>query len=170
MHALDLDLARRSPAWPGWAVLALGLFLAIDAGLDYQQARRDVERVQRPRDAVTAGQAAAGEPVSEQTQRELEAAQRLLQELVLPWDRLFRSIEAAVDRTTALLAIEPDANRRAVRITGEARDYHSLLQFIVRLEQTQGLTSIHPLSHQIREDVAERPFVFTLTANWSVSP
>jgi hypothetical protein len=111
-------------------------------------------------------QGASGQPVSEQTQRELDAARRLLQELVLPWDTLFRSVETSVDRDTALLAVEPDADKRALRVTGEARDYHAVLQFVQRLEKSPGLSQIHLLNHQIREDVAEKPFVFTLSASW----
>jgi hypothetical protein len=170
MRALDLDLVRRSAAWPGWAVFAIALGVAVNAGLDYRRVRAEVEHLQRPLEAVEVTHAPAGEPLSEQTQRELEAARRLLQELVLPWDTLFRSIEDAVGSNTALLAIEPDAERRSVRITGEARDYHALLDFIVRLGETQGLTNIYPLHHQVRADVAERPFVFTLAANWGTAP
>ena len=169
MRPLQLDLVRHRPAWPAWAVLLIGLFLAVEAGLDHQRAQRDLLELQRPRSEARLAQAGA-EPVSEQTQRELEAARRLLQELVLPWDALFRSIETAIDRDTALLAIEPDADRRSVRIIGEARNYRAILDFVVRLEEKQGLAQIHLLNHQVREDVAERPFMFTLAANWGVAP
>jgi hypothetical protein len=168
MRALRLDLVGRRPAWPGWVVLIIGLGLVADAGFKHQRLRDAVDEVQRPRSARKV-QAPGFEAVSEQTQRELGAARRLLQELVLPWETLFRSIEASVDRDTGLLAVEPDADKRAVRITGEARDYQAVLNFVSRLEDTPGLSRIHLLNHQIREDVAERPFVFTLTASWGAA-
>jgi len=169
MRTLDLDLVRRRPVWPAWLVLAAGLAIAADAGLNYRRLHHEVADMQRPASAARTAQAAAGEPVSEQTQRELEAARRLLQELVLPWDALFRSIEASVDGDTGLLAIEPDADKRAVRIIGEARNYRAVLDFVLRLEEQPGLARIHLLNHQIREDVAERPFMFTLAASWGVA-
>ena len=166
MRALRLDIVRRRPVWPGWVVLFIGVALIADAGLRHQRARDDVTEMQRPASVRKVSHGSSSQPVSEQTQRELDAARRLLQELVLPWDTLFRSVEASVDRDTALLAVEPDADKRALRVTGEARDYHAVLQFVQRLEKSPGLSQIHLLNHQIREDVAEKPFVFTLSASW----
>jgi Tfp pilus assembly protein PilN len=169
IRALNLDIVRRRSAWPALLVLMIGLAIAADAGLRYERLRDEIAMVQQPVTATRAAHAGA-EPISEQTQRELEAARRLLQELVLPWDALFRSIEASVDGDTGLLALEPEADKRAVRITGEARNYRAVLDFILRLEEQPGLTQIHLLNHQIREDVAERPFMFTLAASWGARP
>jgi hypothetical protein len=170
MRALDLDIVRRRPLWPGWVVLIVGIALVADAGLRHQRLLDTVDEMQRPRSVSKYSQTSGGAQVSEQTRRELDSARRLLQELVLPWEPLFRSIEGSVDPETGLLAIEPDAERRAVRITGEARNYRSVLDFVDRLGQKPGLARIHLLNHQIREDVAEHPFVFTLTASWGATP
>lgn len=166
MRALDLDLVRRNPVWPGWLALVIGFFLVVDAGFNFQRLRGEVDDLQRHPGARIVSRASAGEPVSEQTQRELDAARRLLQRLALPWEALLRSIETSVDRDTALLAIEPDVDAQALQISGEARDYLAILNFVLRLEESHVLTRIHLLNHQIREDVAERPYLFTLAASW----
>jgi Tfp pilus assembly protein PilN len=109
-------------------------------------------------------------PLNEATQREFDAARQVLHELALPWEPLFRSIEAAVDAHSALLSVEPDPVRRTVRIGGEARDYLAAIAFMQRLESAQVLHGVHLLSHEVREDVAERPVQFTLAAHWKVQP
>jgi hypothetical protein len=164
MRGLDLDLLKRRPAWPCWVVLAIGAALVADAGLQRERLGERLDELQRP--PVAARAAKRTEGVSPETQRELDGARRLLQELVLPWETLLRGIEASADKDSGLLAIEPDADKRAVRITGEARDYGAVLDFVTRLSQKPGLAHIHLLNHQMREDVAERPFMFTLSASW----
>ena len=164
MRSLHLDIVRRRPSWPGWVVLIVGIALAADIAVQHQRLRDHANEMQYP--VAVRKVSTRGEPISQETQRELDGARRLLQELVLPWDTLFRSVEASVDKDTALLAIEPDADKRAVRITGEARNYRAVLDFVLRLEKTPGLSRIHLLNHQIREEVAERPFMFTMTASW----
>lgn len=169
MRALDLDLVRRRPAWPAWLMLAAGLALTLEAGFSYLNLRDEVSRLQRRR-AAPQLTTVPNEPISEQTQRELDAARHILRDLALPWEELFGAIEAATDNSTALLAIEPDAGRSVVRIGGEARNYLSVLNFMARLEKAQVLGGVHLLSHQIRDDIAARPVQFTLSASWRVAP
>jgi Tfp pilus assembly protein PilN len=170
MRALDLDLVRRRPAWPAWLMLVIGIALGAEALFGYFNLRDEVEQLQRRRGAPQIAAPAPKEPVSEQTQRELDAARQILRELALPWEALFGAIEASNDNSTAMLAIEPDAGKRVVRISGEARNYLAVLNFMARLEKAQALSGVHLLSHQIREDVAERPYQFTLSASWRTTP
>ncbi|CAD5369842.1 hypothetical protein RA210_U110098 [Rubrivivax sp. A210] len=165
MAALDLELAPRRPSWPRWLALAVGVALALDAGLHYLELRDGVKEIEE-RQSTRAERKPAEEVVPEQTRRELDSARRVLQELALPWEALFASIEGAVNRDVGLLSIEPDAGRRAVQIVGEARDYAAILRLMERLEKGRALARVHLLSHELRQDVAERPFVFTLAATW----
>lgn len=169
MARLELDLVRRRPAWPPWLALLVGLALSVDAGLQWFGLRDDVAALQQ-RSGARPARAVSAEAVPEETRRELDSARKLLVELALPWEQLFRSIEGAVGRDTALLAIEPDAGRRTLQITGEARNYVAVLRFMERLEQGQALTRVHLLSHEVRQDDADRPTLFTLAATWKVAP
>lgn len=170
MRALQLDFVRRRPAWPAWLLLGVGAVLAADALFDTLRLHDELALAQgRPR-GTPAQAAAPREALSEATRRELELARRALQELALPWEALFQAVEASIDRDTALLAVEPDAGKRLLRISGEARNYPALLAFMVRLEKTQVLVGVHLVSHQLREEVAERPLQFTLAAGWGAAP
>ena len=172
MRALDLDFVRRRPTWPAWLMLAVGAALAADVALDSLRLRDELEQVQRARDrkGATVAAEASEEAVDEKTRRELEVARRALRDLALPWEPLFKSVEGSLGRHTALLAIEPDAGRRQLRISGEARNYPAILAFMVRLEKAEVLTGVHLISHELREDVAERPLQFTLVAAWRAEP
>jgi Tfp pilus assembly protein PilN len=170
MRALDLDLVRRRPSWPAWLMLLIGLALAADALASYLNLREELDQVARNRAGPQIVAARPQEVLSEQTQREVVAARRTLEELTLPWDTLFATIEDAIGGDTALLAIEPDAGKRVVRISGEARSYPAVLGLVARLEASAVLSGVHLSNHQIREDVPERPYQFTLLATWKASP
>lgn len=170
MKRLDLDYVRRRPRWPGWLLLAVGLFVGADVLVGYLEIKDAMTGLQRPsRTAAQADRAASG-PVSEQTQKELDAARRILVELTLPWERLFRSIETASGEHVALLSVEPDAQKEALKITGEARDYLEILNLIVRLEEGKAVSGVHLVNHAIRDNDPQRPYSFTLAANWRMVP
>ncbi len=170
MRALDLDLVRRRPAWPAWAMLALGVLLAAEAGFGVVRLRAEVEQLERRRAQPAVGSVSPKAPLSEPTRRELDAAKRVLQELTLPWEALFSAIEASDGNGTALLAIEPDAAKRSVRISGEARNYPAILAFMQRLEASPTLSGLHLLNHQMREQEAGRPVHFIVAASWKAAP
>jgi len=151
-------------------MLAVGVSLAAEAGLGYAGLRAEIEQLERRRAEPAVRRAPPQAPLSESTRRELDAARRVLQELTLPWEALFGAIEASDGKGTALLAIEPDAGKRSVRISGEARSYPAILAFMQRLEASPTLSGVHLLTHQIREQEAGRPFHFTLAASWKAQP
>ena len=169
MRRLELDLVRRRSRWPGWLLAAVGAMMAFDAATTWIGLQSDLAEIERQRSARFA-RAAAPEPMSEEMRREFEAARKLLLQLSLPWERLFRTIESAVDGDSALLAVEPDADKRTLQVTGEARDYLAVLNFVARLEQDRTLDRVHLLSHEVREDAPEQPTQFTLAATWRPAP
>jgi Fimbrial assembly protein (PilN) len=170
MRALDLDLVRRRPAWPAWAMLAVGVLLAAEAGFGVVGLRDEVRQLEQRRAAPVVRSAAPAAPLSEPTRRELDAARRVLQELTLPWEAMFRAIEEADGKGIALLSIEPDAAKRSVRIGGEARNYPAILAFMQRLEASHTLSGVHLLNHQLREQEAGRPVYFIVATSWGAAP
>lgn len=170
MRRLDIDFAQRRARWPAWVLLALGLAVAGDASWRYWELRDAQAQVQQRRSAASRRAPPPAPPPDERTQRELAAARQVLQELALPWDALLRDIEAALGEHAALLAIEPDASRRLVRVSGEARRYADAIEFMQRLDAAPTLMGVHLQNHQVRDDVPERPVQFTLGASWRMQP
>lgn len=164
MRRAELDFVRRRPQWPLWLAFGVAVVLAADAVHTYFGLQRGIRESSRP--AELRPRAASDANLPEATRRELDAARRVLQDLVLPWGALFRSVEAAVGNQAALLSIEPDAARGQVRITGEARDYAAVIELMRRLESGGTLSGIHLISHEMRSDQPQRPVHFALVGYW----
>jgi Tfp pilus assembly protein PilN len=94
-------------------------------------------------------------------------AQLVALELRLPWMQLFDAVESAADPAAiALLSIEPDARRSALRISGEARHKKAMLDYMQRLGEQSPMVRAVLESHSQRAAGAAAPVQFTLMATW----
>lgn len=167
---LALDFAATRPPPPRWglALLAVGLAACGAVALDYLAAASDLaalnERLlslerRSARQGTAPTQAAAGEAAARQAG---EAARQLRR----PWDSLLRDLEGAVTPEVALLAVEPDATRQQLRISGEARKLGDALDFIRRLEKAPRLQRPTLSGHQTRQGEGGPVVAFTILAGW----
>lgn len=173
MQRLQLDFlhpqGRRLT--PGIVLLALGLLAAALTGWKFQSLASeqaalraqigDTQRLLR-REAPRV-QSGGGTQYADQVMR----ANVVLAALNLPWDAMFRELEAVANENVALLAIQPESTGRHVRLAGEARRYEDLLAYVARLEQTPGFANVYLSNHQAVEDAAPGAVGFTLTADWA---
>lgn len=175
MRPLDLDFQRRPLASPlGWALLAAGLLLAgtlwalqqrIDA--DRARAAQELARLQQGQGGAI-HQAPLSKAESLAQQASLAEMRRVSAALNLPWNGLFATLEALPLEDVALLTLTPDARKRLLRITAEARNLEAMLEFHQRLEDSDGLSDVSLLDHEVLVQVAERPIRFNLLATWEV--
>lgn len=96
---------------------------------------------------------------------EIRAANAVIERMNVPWDALFRELEAAGDDGVALLAIQPDAASGQVRIAGEARKLDAVFGYVARLEAREGLQNVYLVGHEVR-DAPPRPVAFSVQAEW----
>ena len=170
MRAASLDLSRereRIPPWQ-WVALALGALAVFLVSLEYAQLRKQsraleqrLAEFQRDRPAPVRASAIDAALV-----REIEAANRIAARLTLPWEALFHEIEAAQTAEIALLSIQPNVARRSVQLDGEARNADATLEYIAALEAQSALANVSLLSHEIRQEDAEKPVRFSIQARW----
>jgi Tfp pilus assembly protein PilN len=170
MRTLRLDFVERRRQWPAWLMLGVGAVLLADAALEHTRLAEEVDELQQRLRGPRKERKVVQERLSDEKQLEFNQARRVLQQLSLPWEHLLRSIEQTVNRDTALLSIEPDAEHQQLQMVGEARHYGAVLDFVDRLSRTPGLERVHLVSHEVRADVPERPLQFTLAATWKVAP
>lgn len=97
---------------------------------------------------------------------ELNSANDVLLQMGLPWETLFQKLESASNDNIALLAIDPDSNKGKIRISGEAKDFDALLEYIRILQKTDFFINVYLQHHQIQELDPEKPIRFTLDASW----
>lgn len=174
MRALTLDFvhtSRRTP-WIGVVVLLLGA-LAVGAAANQERALSGQIELASARLAAISkgGQAKPVQPVDAQAQQiEIRNANEILQQLALPWSDLFKVVETANEKEIALLSIQPDAGKRVLRLSGEAKNFEALLAYIARLEQTPMLSQVYLSNHEVRLQDPQKPVRFALVASWTVQP
>ena len=99
--------------------------------------------------------------------KELDHARLILSDLARPWDQMVSELEVAAHKHVALLGVQPRSSSADVRLRGEARSYEDLLDYIVRLEQTEHFNHVLLASHEEQDDGGIR---FALVSKWVQQP
>jgi Tfp pilus assembly protein PilN len=173
MRALDLDFVpRRAPARVIAQLLCVGALLAaawlaytyqgLQAELHEAQSRLQWQQKRaHPPPAVPLSKEALA-----RLQAELKMARQVGERLTVPWDNLFRELEASVGDQVTLLSIEPDREKRQLRITAEARNLPAMLEYERRLRELPSFQEAYVVSHQVQTADAQRPVRFVMSAQW----
>jgi hypothetical protein len=167
--SLELDHLRKTPrpARVSWLLLAIALAFAADVGSSYFKTRTEIEaRTAQLARLSSARPARASTPVGALSKEEFGAAQDTILRLSMPWDNVFRALEAARSDDVALLSIEPDAGSGSVSISGEAKSYPAALTYVAWLSHEKTLKNVRLAKHEIRRGDARRPIFFTISADW----
>ncbi|WP_306391111.1 PilN domain-containing protein [Telluria beijingensis] len=127
----------------------------LQAALAARSAPPPVVAPPAPKVAVSPGQAGA-----------VNAA---ILQLNLPWRDLAAALGEATPNSIALLALEPDAKRRTVRISAEARTSDEMLAYITRLQAEEWFSSVVLLRHEVMEQDPNRPLRFQVSVQWEAS-
>ncbi len=102
--------------------------------------------------------------------QEIKGANHVLREITVPWDRLFEAVEASGGKEVALLALDPDTEKRTVKISGEAKNLVAVLNYVRTLKTQPEFDDVQLQNHQIQQQDPEKPVRFTLTADWRGLP
>ncbi|MEF7612414.1 PilN domain-containing protein [Aquincola sp. MAHUQ-54] len=175
MTALHLDFLhpRRRLPRAGLVLLAAGVLLA--GGVAWQHGRLAAdtaalgERLAQANGLAnrSRGPLQAENPAQARAQAQaLARANTVLASLNQPWNGFFQELESVAHRQVTLLSIQPEADGRRVRLGGEARRYEQVLDYVARLEATDGFAQVFLASHAMREGPGGRTVVFTLSADW----
>ena len=169
MRSLQFDFQRKpAPSATGWLLLLAGAAaIAGAARMHYElDGPRAAPAARRAR--VQAPGGAAALTGSEPDEAPVQAARQLLDKSSLPWDTLFGALEAADTKDVALLSINPEPQRRVVKIHGEARNLDAMLEFQRRLQQNPTLAQVVLSDHTVMKDLPFTPVRFHLQAQWGV--
>lgn len=169
MATLWIDYQRNRPFhWAGPLLLALVL-AASGAAVAYYVDLGDRAAVWEDRQE-RAGRDHGARPSAgtddAEASREVAHANEVLRRLSLPWELLFRTVESAAGEDVTLLALEPDMEKRLVKISGEAKDFQAVLNYITRLEARPVFGPVHLQSHEVQQQDANRPVRFALQIVW----
>jgi hypothetical protein len=176
MQALDLDLlaGRRPVSALGVVLLLAGLVALAMVAFDYFDARGELQRVQsrqlrgRPAALPDDGARRRDPPaVAAAPRLGVRDIGRIDAQLRLPWDQLLHELALHADANVALLSIEVQADRRTLRMTGEARSMDDVAAYVGRLRTSRWITVATIASHEERLAGAVKVLRFSLDAGWS---
>jgi Tfp pilus assembly protein PilN len=182
MKPLRIDFAPPSLArtWfhtsrPARALAAIALVLAglaaVQAWRLAEQRRLDAEQIARvvQRHAVPV-QAAPVQAKLTVSPAQAAAVNAAILQLNLPWRDLQQAIGDATPATVALLALEPDARKRTVRITAEVRTSDDMIDYIEQLQKQRWFTTVALTHHETNDVDPNRPIRFQVEAQWAGQP
>ena len=154
-------------------------FLLLNAAILCGVAATQLVRYQDDREQLAALQAAlaarsqAARPATLSVQpkpavpeAQAQAVNDAVMQLNLPWRDLVEAVRAATPADVALLALEPDAKRRTLRITAETRNSDDMLAYLAKMQELGWFGSVALVRHEIAEQEPNRPLRFQLSAQW----
>ena len=174
MRTLSLDYHhnRRKLGWSDTLLLAGGVVTAIYVSSYSVNLFAEINTLEAKQTAVERKpEQRAPDPKraaldAQQLQAEVKQANEVLAQLAMPWDTLFKEMESSQRDQVALLSIEPDFEKRIIKVTGEARDFDAMLGYIRTLQKKGSLSDVYLQSHNIEQGSAEKPLHFALVASW----
>ena len=168
MDALRLDLVQTSGPRRRTGMLllvagAIAVFLVAFWRADLRGKALTLESQVARLEREAAGLSPVGARMDESARQEIQRANEVIDQLALPWDRLFRAVEGVAVGQVTLLGIAPDARTGTVQIRAQTPDSESMFAYVQRLELHSDLAEVYLLEHQ-REK--RGPLRFVVTASW----
>ena len=169
MHRLDLEYMPRSgnARWLGIVVLVLAALAGAKQVDTYVTAKQEVTQLEARISRIESRSEQSRVPaMPDSTIREIRRANEVIEQIALPWDRLFRAVESAAGEKVALLGITPDQKSGTVEVAGEAADLGAMFDYVKRLQRQPSLARVYLLNQKLNDQDAQRPVRFTVTASW----
>ncbi len=177
MSELRLDYQHNTLfPWVGAALLAVAVMILISIGVYYlklsgQAAGWEAKVEQAHNSGAAHGSSGRTSELGvAELAKEVSNANDVLRKLSVPWENLFQSVEASGSNRVTLLVLEPDIEKRQVKINGETRNFKALMNYITQLEGQDMFSSVYLQSHHVRQQDPDRPVFFSLLATWKEKP
>jgi Tfp pilus assembly protein PilN len=154
-----------------WGALFGGVALcaaALVQALDYREAAEEVDAQLAALQARSA--APAVQPVARRTPAigaaQAAATNAVIMQLNLPWRALHDAVRSATPPNVALLALEPDAKKRVLRISAEAKNSDDMLAYVAAIDKEEWFGAVTLVRHEVLEQDPNRPLRFQVDAGW----
>lgn len=170
MRRIELDfVGLRRTSTLGYLLLLAGAGLATAVASEYQsvaiQIQGQEEALQELREPPRRPSETDPRLVRERDQR-LAGAANVIDQLAIPWDALFRSLEGIDEKEVALLSLSPDAVKKQLKLGVEAKSLGAMLSFHNKLEHAPIFREVSLSQHEIAQQEPNQPVRFNISANW----
>ncbi len=165
-------IANGGRKWWAFAMACTGVFCAAVCGVELSKAyseERTLAAELAKANARLANNANARSGVSTLSENEKErirAANLVIADIDKPWAALLNALESSGTDHTSLLTVEPDGDRRELKLLGEARSTEAVFTFLQTLSAQPAIDSAYLLGHQINAQDPQRPVRFNVQASW----
>lgn len=155
-----------------YALLLIGIVLLLAAAYQAKQLMMDITYWEARETRILQQQKNSRQSsapiarIHQATQQEIQQMNNVLQQLNLPWEKLFNSLEMADNKDIALLSLQPSVSGQTIHMTGEARHIVALVEYVQALEWEPTLKHAHLVSYKTRQDHPSHPIVFSIMATW----
>ena len=168
---LDFAPRRARPTLAAVAAFAAGALVLVAAGLLVgrvwlQRAALHDEMARVEAAAVRPATRPTGKAPTAEARAKATATRQIALAMERPWDDLLAAMERRPSEDVALLAVEPSASKRSVRITAEARNPQSMLQHLAMLQSDSRLASVWLVSHQRQQQAPGNPWRYQIQGVW----
>ena len=155
-----------------WLLAAVALLLCLACAiLGYRLLAQQRANTTQLAAAYTRAKAPLVIKVAAETPRisevQASAVNAAVMQLNLPWRALHDAIGAATPGTIAMLALEPDARKRSMKITAEAKSSDAMIAYVEALKKQDLFADVVLTRHEINEQDPMRPIRFQIDAEWS---
>lgn len=140
------------------AILLMAWLQQLNA--ERQRLNTDMQRIQQPASAP----ALTGKE-NQAKQQEIAAVKDAMNELALPWQKLFTALENIQGTNIRLTAIEPNARLRKLRITANTDDVMHMFGYVRSLAAQPIFNDVLLMSHEYHND-QPMPVHFIVEAVW----
>jgi hypothetical protein len=173
MRAIHLDFAsNRKPSLLGLVMFALALLVLMMVWQRYTHINQQLltldQSIQelKERKGLKPAEPQLQAKSSADLLAKIEEAKKLASFLMIPWGDVLNALELSALDDLALLAIEPDAKKRQLKITAEAKNKDVMFNYLEKLEASSELANVYLLKHEVFEDVDQHPIRFVAVATW----
>jgi len=169
MAELNLDYQPNSPfPWGGAVLLGIALIALGLSGVYYQQLSGQVTVLEAKLERTNSRAALRDSSArgSAELAEEVKNANDALRHLGVPWDSLFHAVESSGNQNITLLAIEPDVEKQQVKISGEAKSFNVLMNYMTHLQGQAVFGSVYLQNHDVQQEDPDKPVRFSLIATW----
>jgi len=168
---LHLDYVAGPRRQPLAGLLLLAVAIATAAALveRHHVVRLELDRIEASRGLVIAERRPAAVP-RESLQEQAKSAEAVVRQLALPWQAIIETVETTATPDVAILQMQPEAQQRLLRLSGEARTQEAMLDYVRALAAARTLAEVHVVNHQVRTDNPQRPIQFTVQASFRGLP
>ncbi len=173
MTKLRLDYQKVEPfPWIGFCLGGVMLIVLVLIAIYFVKLRVQSDELSAKLEHTSSKKTehAFAEPTTEKARAEqsleVKNANEVIHHLSVPWDVLFKAVEVSTGSKITLLSLEPDFDKKQVKISGEASNYQALMMYVTHLGAQTVFNTVYLQNHDVRQEDPDKPVRFTLLANW----